>query len=296
MLKKSKMLKVHVTHDENKRIISFQKGGEVKEFRHLFLQVFSDVLLDQVAPANVKLQRYDDSFEEYVDLGNEERLEEDVKLLALVSKQDRQKGKPQAHEEVMTSDHSHPFPKPPTHWVCVSSAICIPATRLHPALGDPYSRPHEVEPNTNYRMWSLVSREIDSLVQRDSTNNSVNCNGAFSDTTGNTVVTTSAYSQGFQYISLLFKDLNSNKQYVITAQADPVSGNINIEAVQTSSGSTYPDQAQFVPHYYWSYTFFENKLYNQKYLSSDSTGKMTLVDIADRDYPNPQALFILNKV
>ena len=90
MLKKSKMLKVHVTHDENKRIISFQKGGEVKEFRHLFLQVFSDVLLDQVAPANVKLQRYDDSFEEYVDLSNEERLEEDLKLLALVSKQDRQ--------------------------------------------------------------------------------------------------------------------------------------------------------------------------------------------------------------
>ena len=90
MPKKSKMLKVHVTHEENKRIISFQKGGEVKEFRHLFLQVFSDVLLDQVAPANVKLQRYDDSFEEYVDLGNEERLEEDLKLLALVSKQDRQ--------------------------------------------------------------------------------------------------------------------------------------------------------------------------------------------------------------
>ena len=88
--KKSKMLKVHVTHEENKRIISFQKGGEVKEFRHLFLQVFSDVLLDQVAPANVKLQRYDDSFEEYVDLSNEERLEEDLKLLALVSKQDRQ--------------------------------------------------------------------------------------------------------------------------------------------------------------------------------------------------------------
>lgn len=90
MAKKSKMLNVHVTHEENKRIISFQKGGEVKEFRHLFLQVFSDVLLDQVAPANVKLQRYDDSFEEYVDLSNEERLEEDLKLLALVSNQERQ--------------------------------------------------------------------------------------------------------------------------------------------------------------------------------------------------------------
>ena len=46
-------------------------------------------------------------------------------------------------------------------------------------------RPHEVEPNTNYRMWSLVSRQNDSLVQRDSTNNSVNCKGAFRDTTGN---------------------------------------------------------------------------------------------------------------
>ena len=103
MLKKSKMLKVHVTHDENKRIISFQKGGEVKEFRHLFLQVFSDVLLDQVAPANVKLQRYDDSFEEYVDLSNEDRLEEDLKLLALVSKQDRQ----------VRIDFSFPLPPKP---------------------------------------------------------------------------------------------------------------------------------------------------------------------------------------
>ena len=84
------MIKVHVTHDENKRIISFQKGGEVKEFRHLFLQVFSFFLLDQVAPANVKLQRYDDSFDEYVGLSNEETLEEDLKLRALVSKQDRQ--------------------------------------------------------------------------------------------------------------------------------------------------------------------------------------------------------------
>ncbi|XP_073240013.1 uncharacterized protein [Porites lutea] len=301
MDKKSKMLKVHLTHEENKRIISFQKGGEVKEFRHLFLQVFSDVLLDQVAPANVKLQRYDDSFQEYVDLSNEERLEEDLKLLALVSNQERQKGKPQAHKEAMTSDHPHPSPKPSTHWVFPwipvhhASAICFPAMHLFPAKGDPYCRPHEVKANTNYRMWSLASREIDSLVQRDSTNNSVNCKGAFSDTTGNTEVTTSDYSRGFQYISLLFKDLNSNKQYVITAHTDK-SGNINIEAVQTPSGSTYPDEAQFEPLYYWSYTIFRNRFYNQKYLSSDSTGKMTLVDMAELDYPNPQALFILNKV
>ena len=91
----------------------------------------------------------------------------------------------------MTSDHPHPSPKPSTHWVFPwipvhhASANYFPATCLFPAMGSPYSRPHEVEPNTNYRMWSLVSREIDSLVQRDSTNNSMNCNGAFSDTTGN---------------------------------------------------------------------------------------------------------------
>ncbi|CAH3043622.1 unnamed protein product [Porites lobata] len=150
-------------------------------------------------------------------------------------------------------------------------------------------RPHEVQPNTNYRIWSLFSKQGDGLVRIDPTDNNVDCKGAFSDTT--VVMSTSAFNQS--YISLLFKNLE--KQYVLTAQEDS-NGNIKIKAVQPSSGSTYPDQAQFVPHYYWSYTFFQTKLYNQKYLSSDSTGKMTLVDIAERDYPNPQALFILNKV
>ena len=52
MARKPKMLNILLTHDEAKRImhhISFQKGGEVKEFRYLFLQAFSDVLLDKVA-------------------------------------------------------------------------------------------------------------------------------------------------------------------------------------------------------------------------------------------------------
>ena len=91
----------------------------------------------------------------------------------------------------MTSDHPHPRPKPSTHWVfpCIpvhhANALCFLKMHPCPVMDNPYSRPHEVEQNTNYRMWNLVSREIDSLVQRDSTNNSVNCNGAFSDTTGN---------------------------------------------------------------------------------------------------------------
>ena len=65
---------------------------------------------------------------------------------------------------------------------------------------------------------------------------------------------------------------------------------------ETSSDPPYPDKAIFAPDYYWSYTIFRNKFYNQKYLGCDGNGNMTLVDMASLDYPNPQALFILNKV
>ena len=63
-----------------------------------------------------------------------------------------------------------------------------------------------------------------------------------------------------------------------------------------SSGSSYPDEAIFAAEYYWSYTIFRNKFYNQMYLGCDGNGNMTLVDMHSLDYPNPQALFILNKV
>ena len=66
---------------------------------------------------------------------------------------------------------------------------------------------------------------------------------------------------------------------------------------ETSSDSgPYPDEAKFAPDHFWSYTIFRNKFYNQKYLGCDGTGNMTLVDMAFPHYPNPQALFILNKV
>ena len=38
------------------------------------------MLLDKVAPANVEFQRYVDNFEEYLDLNNNERLDEDEML------------------------------------------------------------------------------------------------------------------------------------------------------------------------------------------------------------------------
>ena len=59
-------------------------------------------------------------------------------------------------------------------------AHLIPAKKINSS-----HRPHEVEPNTSYRMWGLVSRQNDSLVQRDSTSSYVNCKGTFSDKTGN---------------------------------------------------------------------------------------------------------------
>ena len=86
----SQTVKVHVTYEETKRVISQQKGGEVQALRHLFLQVFSDVLSDRVAPANVTFQRYDDNFADYVELENDEKIKDDVKILALISKPDKQ--------------------------------------------------------------------------------------------------------------------------------------------------------------------------------------------------------------
>ena len=82
-----KTVKVHVTFEETKRVLSYQKGAEVQELRPVFLQVFSDVLSSDIAPSHVKFQLYDDQFKDYVELSNEKRLEEDSKIRAVVTKQ-----------------------------------------------------------------------------------------------------------------------------------------------------------------------------------------------------------------
>ena len=58
--------KVHVTFGESKRVINFPKEEDlkVKGLRHHFLRSFSDVLSEDVALANVKFQRYDDTFQD----------------------------------------------------------------------------------------------------------------------------------------------------------------------------------------------------------------------------------------
>ena len=90
MARKPKMINILVTDNEQAHHL-FPEGRGGQGISHLFLQAFSDVLLDKVAPANVKFQRYADNFEEYVDVNNNEKLDEDeIKLLALVSKREKQ--------------------------------------------------------------------------------------------------------------------------------------------------------------------------------------------------------------
>ena len=75
--------KVHVTFGDSKRIMSYEKGVEVKELRSLFLSEFSDVLADDISPANVKFQVLDETFKDYVDLGNNQQLEENAQIKAI---------------------------------------------------------------------------------------------------------------------------------------------------------------------------------------------------------------------
>ena len=65
-LRKSR--KAHITYGDSKRIITYNKGEAVEELRHHFLRVFSDELSDDVAPANVKFQRYHANSQDYEEL------------------------------------------------------------------------------------------------------------------------------------------------------------------------------------------------------------------------------------
>ena len=72
-----------MTFGDSKRIMSYDKGVGVQELRSLFLSVFSDVLADDISPANVKFQVLDEVFKDYVDLGNDQLLEENARIKAV---------------------------------------------------------------------------------------------------------------------------------------------------------------------------------------------------------------------
>ena len=85
-----KTVKVHVTFNETKRVLSHQKGADVQRLRPVFLEAFSDVLSSDIAPAHIKFQLFDNKFEDYVELSNENRFEEDTKVRAFVTIQAKQ--------------------------------------------------------------------------------------------------------------------------------------------------------------------------------------------------------------
>ena len=81
-----KMIRIHVTFGETKRIVVFQKGGEVKKLRPFFLHAFSDVLPGDIAPEHVTLQEYLEDFKDFAELCSDSTLNNDIKIRATTSK------------------------------------------------------------------------------------------------------------------------------------------------------------------------------------------------------------------
>ncbi|KAJ7373603.1 hypothetical protein OS493_011208 [Desmophyllum pertusum] len=283
-----KMIKIHVTYGETKRVISHQKGGEVQGLRHTFLQVFSDVLSSEIAPAHVTFQRYDDKFEDYVELQNNERLEDDIKIRALISKQTARSSPSEAEPETKHQHWHHCHLTMPRF-----SCICLNSDLTHVGPGAPiFIRPHLIKKNTTYRLWNSVSRQNDSFIQRDPNTNIVNCSGSFNSGINTVMDAIDETRQRTFYVALTFSDKVANKNYAMTGNGKGQ----DITALEVQSGDPLGDESVYEPLYYWSYTMFRNKSYNTLYLGCDNTGKTTLVENLDLDYPNPQALFVLNKL
>ena len=56
------------------------------------------------------------------------------------------------------------------------------------------------------------------------------------------------------------------------------------------------DDALFLPQYYYGFTAFKSVTRDSKYLGCDKNKSgATLVEMKDVNYPNPQALFTVNK-
>ena len=80
------MIRIHVTYDEIKRIISFQKGGEVYKLRPHFILAFSDVLSGDITPEHVTFQEFHEDFKDFVELRSDATLDNDIKIRAITLK------------------------------------------------------------------------------------------------------------------------------------------------------------------------------------------------------------------
>ena len=72
------VLKAYVDFKGIQRSVAFEKGDKVQELRYLIMVAFSDVGLDKVPPARVKLLTYDESVQDYVRLALHTKLEENI--------------------------------------------------------------------------------------------------------------------------------------------------------------------------------------------------------------------------
>ena len=62
------------------RSVSFEKGDKVQELRYHIMVAFSDVGLDKLPPARVKLLKYDESVQDYVRLHLDSKLQENIRV------------------------------------------------------------------------------------------------------------------------------------------------------------------------------------------------------------------------
>lgn len=271
------VINVNVTYNKTKRIISYQKDGDVQGFCHLFLHVFSDVLPSKVTPIQVKFLQCDDKMgpEDYQELQNNDKLDDKKRLRAFIWKE----------EEIVKG------------LCCLkeNSKVQIPwyavEANISGGLID-YLRTHPVTINTNYRLWSLVSKTNDGIMMRDAKDGSVTCNGSFNMARSDDVriEAIDGTRQKTFYVALMFKDTNAQKNYVLTGTGK---GN-QVKTNEVPVSGIISDVSVFEPLYFWSYTMFRNCFYSNCYLGCDHTGKTTLVENGDLSYPDPQTLFILN--
>ena len=73
-----------MTYNDTKRIISYQKGGDVQGLISEILQRFSDVLPANVASEPFKFLRYDERFQDHAELENEFKFDDDHKVTVLI--------------------------------------------------------------------------------------------------------------------------------------------------------------------------------------------------------------------
>lgn len=73
-----------MTFGESERSLRFSEGEVVGQLRQRFLEAFPEYLSDGITETNVRFQQYDDNTKEYVGIKNEEKLENNARVRAVI--------------------------------------------------------------------------------------------------------------------------------------------------------------------------------------------------------------------